>query len=185
MEATISNQNISSPVQIAPAVNQEPEITYHRRISLTAIVLLIVSFAIIFATQYVENTTSTLYIFLITLATMLAIAGLIKLFTGKRKITYNKTGSLVRNKQYFYAAQELTGILGALDRKEFARLSGMKKIDADKNGVKLDVFISDDKQYANVHVYEFVPFSYRLASSFNLYQEDAAKLENILPVTGK
>lgn len=185
MEATISNQNISASANTDETVNTQSEVTYHRQISVSAIVTLLTAFAVVFATQYIENTSSSLYIFLISLASVLVIAGLIKLFTGKRKITYNKTGSPVRNRQYFFAAKELGGILGALDRKEFARLNGMEKIDTDKNGVKLDVFLSEDKRYANIHVYEFVPFSYRLVSTATLYDDDAAGVGVVLPVTGK
>lgn len=164
MEATIPTQDLT--------VNQD--ISFHKNISVSAIVMLAITLVLIFLAQYTSEISSSLHIFTLSAATILGIIGLVKLFNGKTKIIYNKTGCAVKSSEYYFESIDMGKLLRLVENKQFAEITKLKQISADRHGIKLDLMISDDKKYASAQLLQFIPFEYQPISGVNTFYEDDA-----------
>ena len=70
----------------------------------------------------------------------------------------------------------------SLENKQFDVLPKLKPAEGNKAGIKLNLFISEDKKYASAQVQQFIPFDYEPVSApISFYDVDVVALTQAIP----
>ena len=108
----------------------------------------------------------------------LAVA--IAIFFGNTLIQGENT-SMKRCDLYF-ENHEMHRLQQSLENKQFDVLPKLKPAEGNKAGIKLNLFISEDKKYASAQVLQFIPFDYEPVSApISFYDEDVVALTQAIP----
>ena len=106
---------------------------------------------------------------------------LISLLGGKKRIFLKATGERVREYELFFDVRDYGRLSSAIETKQFADISRLKQFTNDNSGIKMEMLVSDDRQYLTVQLSQYKPFSYDVASPLLTFQgDDAQKLSDEL-----
>ena len=108
-------------------------------------------------------------------------AALISLLGGKKRIFLKATGERVREYELFFDVRDYGRLSSVIETKQFADISRLKQFTNDNSGIKMEMLVSDDRQYLTVQLSQYKPFSYDVASPLLTFQgDDAQKLSDEL-----
>ena len=156
-------------------------IVYKKSLSIAGIIYLVIAAGVFFGNSLIIGENTSLKMALIVLGSIFLIIGLIKVLAGKKIITCKATGSLMKKYDFYFDNHEMNKLQQSLGNKQFDVLSKLKRAEGNKAGVKLNLFISEDKTYASAQVLQFIPFDYEpVAAPINFYDEDASALNQAI-----
>ncbi len=149
------------------------EKTNNKIVFLSAALLLAGIFTLISFSLH-ENTIGAISSMLMVSGPILILAGSF-LFFGKRKHNvYGATGSVVRKSSYFFNKEQINEISKILLEKSFP--SAKPVYFAPDGNSKMDVLMSDDKEFAAVQLSEYIPHKYQSISQVKYFSNAEAKL---------
>ena len=127
----------------------------------------------------VGDTATTLSMVLMTGGTILLLVALFRLFWRSKEWVYTPTGSITKDGSCFFDVCDLQALNDQLEKKAFATSIDVK---AKTNGnVRMDYMVSQDKKFAAVQLFRFIPYTYEAASSvFYLTGDDASNFVRCL-----
>jgi hypothetical protein len=139
---------------------------------LIAILLVIAGIVTFYLSSGVEKEKSILAIFLFLMAVCLIAGGVIVFFTKWKYEVYEKTGSPIIHKTYFFGKKEIDMVKAVLDQEQFQ--SGKPIVFLPNSDAHLDVLFSKDNQFAAVQLKEYIPFTFQPVSSIYYFYQPAA-----------
>lgn len=154
--------------------NKNPYITSKNSLSTTGIIVVIVAAAAFYAGS-LTNGNSVLSMSLFMLGVALGIFGLIKLFMGKKVFYCRESGTKVSLHRLTFDKNEIRHLQRILEEKTFEQIGGINKGSNKSSDIRLDIYISADKQYATAQIMEFVPFEYQAVGEARQYTGNDAE----------
>lgn len=132
-----------------------------RKILVNAIGLLVGVGTIMVATA-VGETTSALYLFLMTVGVVLVVLFLVRLISKTNEMVYTPTKSALRKISIFFKTDELQNLIYAV---ETGKIELLQRLAAERNsGVRMDFMYSKDEKFAACQLFSYVPYNYEPAS---------------------
>ena len=119
-----------------------------------------------------DDTNSTLIMSLLTLGTIFILIALYRLFWKSMEMIYLPTGSKVSEGSCYIDSCDLPEMARLVENKNFS-LSSKFSFKQSGSG-RLDYLISEDRQFAAVQLFRFVPYAYEPASQIYYYTGDDA-----------
>lgn len=138
---------------------------------IVSIIMLVVGILAFVSTFEMEDRSSTISMALMVLGTGLFLVGIFRLFWKSKETVYLPTGSIARESSMFF------------DLKYLDKLSAMVKsgnfVSADVKGetsgnLRLDVVLSEDKKFAAIQLFQFVPYTYNPITSVQYFTNGEA-----------
>lgn len=154
--------------------NKNPYITSKNSLSTTGIIVVIAAAAAFYASSLTDGN-SVLSMSLFMLGVALGIFGLIKLFMGKKVCYCRESGKKVSLHRLTFNKSEMKRVQNILEEKNFEQLKNIKRGDNKSSDIRLDIYISSDKQYATGQIMEFVPFEYQAVGEAQQYHDNEAE----------
>lgn len=157
-------------------------IIYKKSLSVSGIIYLVIAIALFLGNTFIQGGNTSLKMALMIAGAIFTIIGLVKIMAGKKMIIYKGTGCPMKKRDLYFDNREMNKLQQSLADKQFDVLPKLKPAEGHKAGIKLNLFISDDKKYASAQILQFIPFDYEPVSApINFYDEDAAALIQSLP----
>lgn len=176
----MKDQNIITTLFASPHPEMAERISLGRIIfSVTALLAGISVFAVVFRAG---DTSLTVNMTLTMVGTVLMLLGGFYLFRKSGEIVYLPTGSIIRAYSIFFDlkyAEKLTEMIkdGRLDCESGVRSSI-------RGNIRMDIILSQDKNFAAVQLFRFVPYTYiPVTSARCLTGREAAGVEAFLAAT--
>ena len=154
--------------------NKNPYITSKNSLSTTGIIVVIAAAAAFYAGSLTDGN-SVLSMSLFMLGVALGIFGLIKLFMGKKVCYCRESGKKVSLHRLTFNKSEMKRVQNILEEKNFEQLKNIKRGENKSSDIRLDIYISSDKQYATAQIMEFVPFEYQAVGEAQQYHDNEAE----------
>lgn len=101
---------------------------------------------------------SVLAIALMVAGSILIMLGLFRLFWKTTKTVYVPTGSATRERSVFFDLKHIDDLKQCVSTGVFPLDSSMKS--EDNGNIRMDVIMSQDKKFAAVQLFQFVPYAY-------------------------
>ncbi|MDD3040589.1 hypothetical protein [Bacteroides sp.] len=142
-------------------VSSHPDIA--KRISISGIVfssiMLLVGILSFAFTFELEDKSSTISMALMVFGIGLFLVGIFRMFWKSKEVVYVPTGSVAKESTIFFDLKHLDKL------KELVN-SGTFSIDSDiksetSGNLRMDVILSEDKKFAAVQLFQFVPYTYQ------------------------
>lgn len=157
-------------------------IIYKKSLSISGILYLAIAAAIFYGNTLIEGENTSLKMALMIAGSILVIVGIVKVMAGKKMIIYKANGCPMKRRDLYFDNHEIHKLQQSLENKQFDVLPKLKPAEGNKAGIKLDLFISEDKKYASAQVLQFIPFDYEpVAAPISFYDEDARALSQAIP----
>lgn len=133
--------------------------------------LAIFSLILIIATIIaIPDKKSVLYLGMITVGILGLAIFLIKLLSSNGDLVYIKTGSNVKSFSLYFKPDELPNLMYAI---ETVNVDVFNRLFADTNsGIRLDVVLSKDDNFAACQIFKFIPYNYEPVSVVYKIQSD-------------
>jgi len=138
--------------------------------------------ALIFSNRLEENASALTMVFLLS-GTILIIWGAFRLVWKSKEIVYAPTGSVTREKSFFFDLKYLDDLKNCITSGQFSLSNDLKS--EDNGNIRMDVILSEDKNFAAVQLFQFVPYAYNPVTSVHYYTNgEAAALSTFLVKSG-
>lgn len=152
-------------------------IIYKKTLSISGIIYLAIAIAIFFGNTLIQGENTSLKMAMMIAGSIFVIIGLVKIMAGKKKIIYKANGCPMKRCDLYFDNHEMHRLQQSLENKQFDVLPKLKPAEGNKAGIKLNLFISEDKKYASAQVLQFIPFDYEPVSApISFYDEDVVAL---------
>lgn len=133
-----------------------------KAIILALVILGIGIIGLLYAKKTFTDTTTPMYMFTTLSAYTVILIGVVKLIFFSSQLKYRASGAEVTKHSMYFKKEELNRILYAIETKDIALL---RKIDAEEeSGVRIDLFISKDCEFAACQVFDYIPYKYQAVS---------------------
>lgn len=147
-----------------------------KRTSISALiiscVMLVAGVIAFIATFEMEDRSSTLSMGLMVLGTALFLVGVFRLFWKSREIVYLPTGSIAKEHSIFFDLKYIDDLTKMVKTGGFPGTSGIKG--SSSGNLRLDVMLSEDKKFAAVQLFQFVPYTYNPITPVRYYTNGEA-----------
>lgn len=154
--------------------SSHPDIAKRTSVSglIFSFVMLVAGVAAFVSTFEMEDRSSTLSMGLMVLGTALFLAGVFRLFWKSKEIVYLPTGSIAKEQSVFFDLRYLDGLSQMVKTGDFSATSEIKG--GTSGNLRLDVMLSEDKKFAAVQLFQFVPYTYNPVTSVRYYTNGEA-----------
>ena len=148
-----------------------------KTISLPSIILsaviILAGIISLFLSSRLDDTSSALYMAMVTSAFVLFVVSVYRFLTASRHIVYVPTGSPIRKYFCYFESDELQRVAAALQSSDITALSRVAK----KFGgnVRLDYFVSADSNFCAVQLFQYVPYTYEPVTQVIFFRNEDAK----------
>ena len=128
------------------------------------------------STFEMEDRSSTISMGLMVLGTALFLIGVFRLFWKSKEIVYLPTGSVAKEQSIFFDLKHLDELT------DFSMQSTAKG--GTSGNLRLDVMLSEDRKFAAVQLFQFVPYTYNPVTSVRYFTNgEAASIAAFLTKT--
>lgn len=141
------------------------------RVLFSALMLLvgILAFA---STFELEDKSSTVSMALMVFGTGLFLVGIFRLFWKSKEVVYVPTGSTTKECTLFFDLKHMDTLMNLVNSGSFSAKSDVK---SDVSGnIRMDVILSEDKKFAAVQLFQFVPYNYQPITGVQYFTNDQA-----------
>ncbi|MEG1649043.1 MAG: hypothetical protein RR277_04055 [Rikenellaceae bacterium] len=143
----------------------------YRKASVSFLLLLMGVSIAFMASSIIKDTKSALYMTVVVLGIAMALFFLFKMLFFSREFMYAPTQSEIKDFTLYFNPEELQNLINSI---ETGSIAIFKKIsDSTNSGVRLDILLSDDHQFAACQIYKYVPYNYEAASDVYTINENA------------
>lgn len=149
------------------------EVVKKSKISLVAIGLIVVAIVFGVIGMGSADPNASWPSFLFTIAAMLLLGGIIKLFVSRSCWIFKPTNSKLKEMTLYFDVHESDALQTCIEMKRFEDLKQMKR--KKDSGVRIEAMISGDQRFAAVQVAEYVPYSYEAVTPVVCYYGEDAK----------
>lgn len=149
------------------------EVVKKGKISLVAIALIIVAVILVVVGMGSEDPNASWPSFLFTVAAMLFLGGIVKLFVSRSCWIFKPTNSKLKEMTLYFDVHESDALQTCIEMKRFEDFKQMKR--KKDSGVRVEAMVSDDQRFAAVQVAEYVPYSYEAVTPVVCFYGDDAK----------
>ena len=136
-----------------------------KRTSLSGVIfsglILLVGVLAFVSTFEMEDRSSTLSMGLMVIGSGMFLIGIFRLFWKSKEVVYLPTGSVAKEQSIFF------------DLKYMDQLKEMLKSESSGN-IRMDVILSEDKKFAAVQLFQFVPYTYNPITSVQYFTNGEA-----------
>lgn len=147
-----------------------------KRISISALIIsciMLVAGIIAFVSTFeMEDRSSTLSMGLMVLGTAFFLVGIFRLFWKSREMVYLPTGSLAKEHSIFFDLKYIDNLTEMVKTGDFHGTSGIEG--GCSGNLRLDVMLSEDKKFAAVQLFQFVPYTYNPITAVHYYTNGEA-----------
>ena len=119
------------------------------------------------STFEMEDRSSTISMGLMVLGTALFLIGVFRLFWKSKEIVYLPTGSVAKEQSIFFDLKHLDELTDMVKSGDFSMQSTAKG--GTSGNLRLDVMLSEDKKFAAVQLFQFVPYTYNPVTSVRYF----------------
>lgn len=149
------------------------EVVKKGKISLVAIALIIIAVILVVVGMGSGDPNASWPSFLFTVAAMLFLGGIVKLFVSRSCWIFRPTNSKLKEMTLYFDVHESDALQTCIEMKRFEDFKQMKR--KKDSGVRVEAMVSDDQRFAAVQVAEYVPYSYEAVTPVVCYYGDDAK----------
>lgn len=147
-----------------------------KRISISGLIIscvMLVAGAITFVSAFeMEDKSSTLSMGLMVLGTALFLLSIFRLFWKSKEIVYLPTGSIAKERSIFFDLKHRDNLMEMVKAGNFAANSELKG--GSSGNLRLDIILSEDKKFAAVQLFQFVPYTYNPVTPIRYYTNGEA-----------
>lgn len=128
---------------------------------------------IAFASTFgLEDKSSTVSMALMVLGTGLFLMGIFRLFWKSKEVVYLPTDSVAKEHSVFFDLKHMDSLVNIVNSGSFSADSAIK---SESNGnIRMDIILSEDKKFAAVQLFQFVPYNYQPITSVQYYTNESA-----------
>ena len=135
-------------------------------------VMLVVGVIAFASTFGLEDKSSTVSMALMVLGTGLFLMGIFRLFWKSKEVVYFPTGSVAKEHSVFFDLKHMDSLVNIVNSGSFSADSEIK---SESNGnIRMDIILSEDKKFAAVQLFQFVPYNYQPITSVQYYTNESA-----------
>lgn len=134
--------------------------------------ILLVGVLAFVSTFEMEDRSSTLSMGLMVLGTGMFLIGVFRLFWKSKEVVYVPTGSVAKEQSVFFDLKHMEQLKEMVQTGEFpvdAKLKG-----ENSGNIRMDVILSEDKKFAAVQLFQFVPYTYNPITSVHYFTNGKA-----------
>ena len=124
------------------------------------------------STFEMEDRSSTISMGLMVLGTALFLIGVFRLFWKSKEIVYLPTGSVAKEQSIFFDLKHLDELTDMVKSGDFSMQSTAKG--GTSGNLRLDVMLSEDRKFAAVQLFQFVPYTYNPVTSVRYFTNGEA-----------
>lgn len=177
----MSNQVIDATI----FASSHPDIV--KRVSVSSLIFscifLCVGILAFAATLGFEDKASTYSMGLLVLGTGACLTGIFRLFWKAKQNVYLPTGSVTKERSFFFNLKHVGELSHMVESGNFPVESDIKS--EHSGNIRLDIILSEDKKFAAVQLFQFVPYTYQPLTAIRyLKNEEVSALTVFLQKSG-
>lgn len=135
-------------------------------------IMLVAGIVAFISTFELEDRSSTISMGLMVLGTSLFLVGIFRLFWKSKEIVYLPTGSVAREQSMFFDLKYMDKLVDMAKSGDFSAASGITG--GASGNLRLDVVLSEDKKFAAVQLFQFVPYTYNPITAVGYFNNGEA-----------
>lgn len=147
-----------------------------KRTSISGVILssimLLVGVLAFGSTFELEDKSSAISMALMVFGTGLFLTGIFRLFWKSKEVVYLPTGSITKERSIFFDLKHMDTLIHIVNSGSFPVDSNLKS-EASGN-IRMDVILSEDKKFAAVQLFQFVPYTYQPITSVQYFTNESA-----------
>ncbi|WP_294474310.1 hypothetical protein [uncultured Bacteroides sp.] len=154
--------------------SSHPDIVKRTSVSkvLFSALMLLVGVLAFASTFELEDKSSTVSMALMVLGTGLFLMGIFRLFWKSKEVVYMPTGSVAKERSLFFDLKHMDTLTDLVNSGSFSANSGLKS--EVSGNLRMDVILSEDKNFAAVQLFQFVPYTYQPITSVQYFTNEQA-----------
>lgn len=142
-------------------------------------VMLLLGILVFVSTFEVTDRSSTLSMLLMVLGTAFFLLGIFRLFWKSKEVVYLPTGSVTKERSIFFDLKHMGKLKEMIEKGHLTLEDGVKS--EGSGNVRMDVILSQDNKFADIQLFQFVPYTYTPVTSVHYYTgNDAATVSAFL-----
>lgn len=126
-------------------------------------IILLVGVLAFVSTFEMEDRSSTLSMGLMVLGTGMFLIGIFRLFWKSKEVVYLPTKSVAKEQSVFFDLKYMDQLKEMVQKGEFPADTKLKG--ENSGNIRMDVILSEDKKFAAVQLFQFVPYTYNPITS--------------------
>lgn len=145
--------------------SSHPDIAKRTSISglIFSCIMLVAGILAFVSTFEMQDRSSTLSMGLMVVGTAFFLVGIFRLFWKSKEIVYLPTGCVAREQSMFFDLKHLDGLTSMVKSGNFPASVDIKG--GTSGNLRLDIILSEDKKFAAVQLFQFVPYTYNPVTS--------------------
>lgn len=164
----------SQTIDVTIFASSHPDIAKRTSISgiLLSSVMLLMGVLAFASTFELEDKSSTVSMALMVLGTGLFLMGIFRFFWKSKEVVYLPTGSVARERSLFFDLKYMDALANMVNSGSFSANTDIKS-EASGN-IRLDIILTEDKKFAAVQLFQFVPYTYQPITSVQYFTNEQA-----------
>lgn len=135
-------------------------------------VMLLVGILAFGSTFELEDKSSAISMALMVFGTGLFLLGVFRLFWRSKEIVYLPTGSITKERSAFFDLKHMDTLKNMVNSGSFSTDVNLKS--ESSGNIRMDVILSEDKKFAAVQLFQFVPYTYQPITSVQYFTNESA-----------
>ena len=123
-------------------------------------IMLLIGVLAFISTFEMEDRSSTLSMGLMVLGTGLFLIGIFRLFWKSKEVVYLPTGSIAKEQSVFFDLKYMDQLKEIVKLGTFSADTNLKG--GTSGNLRMDIILSEDKKFAAVQLFQFVPYTYKV-----------------------
>ena len=130
-----------------------------------------------------HDQSSSLNMALMIVGTLMLLYGVFRIFWNSQELVYLPTGSKTSGGSLFFDLKNLPALTNCVEQHRFDEQSGFKSVG--NGNVRMDFLLSQDKQFAAIQLFQFIPYTYTPVTSVVYLKGDDAVSASTFLTKGK
>lgn len=151
------------------ASNSNVKETINQKSVLISLFIGLVAAGLIGTASMIEDTSSSLYLGIMTLAVILLGTALYRLLFKRKQLVYEPTGSRIVCGSFFFDKEQISSLQ---DKLIAGDVQEMEEITFKNSGnARLDFMVSADGNFTAIQIYEYIPYKFEMVSDIISYSD--------------
>ena len=135
-------------------------------------IMLLVGILAFGSTFELKDKSSAISMALMVFGTGLFFLGVFRLFWRSKEIVYLPTGSVTKERSVFFDLKHMDALMHLVNSGSFTVDTNLKS--EPSGNIRMDVILSEDKKFAAVQLFQFVPYTYQPITSVQYFTNESA-----------
>lgn len=161
-------------IDAAIFASSHPDIAKRTNVSglIFSFTMLLVGVLAFLSTLELADRSSTLSMALMVFGIGLFLVGAFRLFWKSKAVVYLPTGSITREHSAFFDLKHLDKLADLVNSRSFTSQSSLKS--EPSGNIRMDVILSEDRKFAAVQLFQFVPYTYQPVTEVHYFTNEEA-----------